>query len=110
MKESRTPWLDMEDIDDRILVDFRAEFFHDAYIRELGEAVENSRAYEDNDQLKELEYRLKQSLDKENEELFIRFMDTHRLQFMRAEGESYIKGYFMGVEAGRILEKYERGR
>lgn len=29
---------------------------------------------------------------------------------MRAEGEAYIKGYFMGVEAGRILGKYERGR
>ena len=110
MNEQKASWMDMDDKGERILVDFRTEFCHDAYIRELGEAVENSRAYEANELLKELEYRLMQSLDKEKAELFLRFTDTHRLQFMRAEGEAYIKGYFMGVEAGRILEKYERGR
>ncbi len=110
MNEQKAPWLHMDDKGERILVDFRTEFSHDAYIRELGEAVENSLAHEENELLKELEYRLRQSLDKEKGELFLRYADTHRIQLMRAEGEAYIKGYFMGVEAGRILEKYERGR
>lgn len=110
MEEQKEIWAKMQEHDSRLYVDFRDEFYHDAYVRELGEAVEDTYAQEDRLTLKKLEYRLKHLLNKEQLDVFIRFIDTFRVQLMRAEGNAYIKGYVMGVEAGKVLEKHEQER
>ncbi len=91
-------------------MNFRNEFYYDRYLGELGESLENNYAQEDRILLKKLERRLLHALTPENQKLLIHFLDAHRRQFLRAEGNSYMMGFFMGLDAGKIIEKYELRR
>ena len=100
-------WVNIAENAEKPVLDFRNEFYHDAYVRELGEALEQSWEQEDRTLLKKLERRLTLSLGIEKCDLFLMFVDISRRQLMRAEGIAYMKGYFIGVEAGKIIQKHE---